>query len=162
MSEKFDYKRYLASREWALLREAIKKRSGGWCERCMGNDEDGPREMAATHHLTYERIGHERLEDLLATCGPCHEFLSGKTSGDPLDLDVNYAIAQIKDRLGLYAEQRGREHEGDARDLLEIALEHIAYVLTYVELAKQSLPVNGDVVVNRMIQVRIQNPGDVR
>jgi hypothetical protein len=68
----------LASREWALLKEQVRKRSGGVCERCRVGV------YASTHHLTYERIGHERIEDLLAVCEPCHEFLSGKSEYDPL------------------------------------------------------------------------------
>lgn len=52
-----DYHRYMASREWALKRAAIRRRSGGKCERCkMG-------EMKSVHHLTYERLGQELLGD---------------------------------------------------------------------------------------------------
>lgn len=72
-----DYGRYLASREWALLREAVRRRSRGRCERCPHGRHD------ETHHLTYERIGHERLEDLLGVCRACHAFLSGKSDVDP-------------------------------------------------------------------------------
>lgn len=78
--EKSEYQKYLASREWALLKEAVKKRSGGLCERCkFGFYEQ-------THHLTYERIGNELLGDLLGICTPCHEFLSGKHSQDPAQM----------------------------------------------------------------------------
>ena len=73
-----NYKEYLASREWALLRERVRERSGDCCERCQGP-------MQAVHHLTYERVGHERLEDLQAVCNPCHEFLSAKRDDDPAD-----------------------------------------------------------------------------
>ena len=76
----FDYKRYLASREWATLREAVRKRAGNACERC----DILP--MQVVHHLTYERIGHERLEDLQAICKPCHEYESGKCPYDPIDI----------------------------------------------------------------------------
>lgn len=38
----------------------------------------------AVHHLTYERIGHEDLDDLMAVCNPCHEFLSGKSGDNPM------------------------------------------------------------------------------
>jgi hypothetical protein len=77
--EKSEYHKYLASREWALLREAVRKRSGGKCERCGQGPHDD------THHLTYERVGHERLEDLQAVCSPCHKFLSGKSTHDPFE-----------------------------------------------------------------------------
>jgi hypothetical protein len=39
--------------------------------------------MQACHHLTYERVGHERLEDLQAICDACHAYESGKTDHDP-------------------------------------------------------------------------------
>ena len=71
------YPQYLASREWALKREAVRKRSGNKCERCKKAPQD------AVHHLTYERVGNEHLEDLQAICDPCHEFLSGKSDYDP-------------------------------------------------------------------------------
>ena len=63
---------YMASREWALLKEAVKKRSGGTCEHC--HRVPGTQ----THHRTYARLYAERLEDLLHVCEPCHLFLSGK------------------------------------------------------------------------------------
>src|SRR2546426_1847649 len=66
-----EYQKYLASREWALLKERVRERSGGICERC----KSAPHQ--ATHHLTYERVGQELLEDLLGVCEPCHEFVSG-------------------------------------------------------------------------------------
>lgn len=72
-----EYRRYLASREWALLKEAVRRRSDGRCERCRHG------EYEETHHVTYERIGNERLEDLMAVCSLCHKFLSGKTDYDP-------------------------------------------------------------------------------
>lgn len=73
----FDYQAYLASREWALKREEVRKRSRGMCERCWRYPQQ------AVHHLTYARVGHELLEDLLAVCNLCHDFLSGKSDNDP-------------------------------------------------------------------------------
>lgn len=72
-----EYQRYLAGREWALLKEQVKARDFNQCERCkVGSHE-------VTHHLTYERIGHESPEDLLGLCRECHKFLSGKSDHDP-------------------------------------------------------------------------------
>ena len=71
--------KYYCSRAWAKLKEAVKKRSGGRCERCWFNEHE------QTHHLTYIRFGNERLEDLQGLCAGCHEFLSGKTDVDPCD-----------------------------------------------------------------------------
>lgn len=75
--DKSEYHRYLASREWAILKEEVRNRSGGRCERCL---EFPYRDI---HHLTYERIGKEKPADLIAVCGPCHEYLSGKRDDDP-------------------------------------------------------------------------------
>jgi hypothetical protein len=74
---KAEYHRYLASREWAVLKTQVRARDGGTCERC------GRGAHAHTHHLTYERLGHERLEDLQGLCAACHAFLSGQTDEDP-------------------------------------------------------------------------------
>lgn len=73
----FDYKRYLASREWALLKRQVRERSAGRCERCRNADMD------EVHHLTYQHVGHERLYELQAVCRPCHEFLSAVSDVDP-------------------------------------------------------------------------------
>ncbi|MBN2243859.1 MAG: hypothetical protein JW793_14330 [Acidobacteria bacterium] len=74
--DKAQYQKYLASREWALLKEQVKQRSQGRCERCLVCEYD------SIHHLTYERIGKEDLRDLQAVCRRCHEFLSGKREDD--------------------------------------------------------------------------------
>lgn len=78
----FDYQTYLASREWSLLREHVRERSRNRCEHCLNAPQQ------AVHHLTYERIGRERLDDLLAVCNPCHEFLSGRDSLNPMSASV--------------------------------------------------------------------------
>ena len=87
-----DYHKYLASREWSVKREAIKRRSKGMCERC----DLFP--MRDVHHLTYEHIYHEPLEDLQAICRPCHAFESGiEDAVDPIDV-LGWAFdADIRD-----------------------------------------------------------------
>jgi hypothetical protein len=82
-----DYKKYLASREWALKKEAVKKRADGICERCHDAASQ------STHHLTYERIGAEDIDtDLLGVCNPCHEFLSAKSDTDPAEFTLHALI----------------------------------------------------------------------
>ena len=74
----FDYQRYLASREWAVLKRLVHERAEGICERCRIET------IAATHHLTYERVGHEDVADLLGVCSGCHDFLSAASDIDPI------------------------------------------------------------------------------
>lgn len=77
MPESFDYHRYLASREWAALKKAVRERAAGLCERC------GLLPIGSVHHLTYERLGREELNDLRGLCKPCHAFESAATDFDP-------------------------------------------------------------------------------
>lgn len=73
------YSAYLCSREWSVLKEAVKARSGGVCERCEASPMDH------VHHLTYERKYAERLEDLQACCRQCHDFIHAKSDHDPTE-----------------------------------------------------------------------------
>lgn len=75
-----EYKRYLASREWALRREAVKRRADGTCERCHTLP------LRDVHHLSYANVGNEPLTDLQGICGPCHDYESGKADMDPNDV----------------------------------------------------------------------------
>lgn len=62
------YSVYLASQEWRWKRDEVLARAGGLCE------VDGCGLKAEqVHHTTYERVGNEDLEDLLALCSSCHE-----------------------------------------------------------------------------------------
>jgi hypothetical protein len=72
------YAAYLCSREWSVLKEAVRERSGGVCERCTSNPMDH------VHHLTYARKYSEELVDLQACCKQCHEFIHGKSDCDPV------------------------------------------------------------------------------
>ncbi len=106
MKTGFDYGRYLASREWALKKRAVWKRSRGICERC----KVGP--YQETHHLTYERLGCERLEDLQALCIPCHEYESAVASFDPLHpvTSENPDYITILEPIAKIADPESRKH----------------------------------------------------
>lgn len=86
---KSKYHEYLASREWALIKEKVKKRSGGHCERCQIGTHH------SVHHQTYERVGHEAMEDLIGLCEKCHEFISGKSDSDPREITDRLIEASI-------------------------------------------------------------------
>lgn len=88
----FNYHEYLASREWALRREAVRQRSENRCERVVnGYRCYGPQD--SVHHKTYESIGNEPLEDLMAVCDNCHRWLSGKTSDSKI---VKHRLDQLR------------------------------------------------------------------
>ena len=67
--QKSDYYKYLLhlqSDYWKNIRLQVLERDNNTCQEC--------KEKPATevHHLTYERLGNELLEDLLAVCRICH------------------------------------------------------------------------------------------
>jgi len=64
-----EYLRYLESSRWRNLACAVRMRAKGKCEICRRADGE---ECA---HLTYERIFHEPIDDLLWVCKKCHREL---------------------------------------------------------------------------------------
>lgn len=108
------YREYLRSPHWQRMRSRILARAGERCERCgrfcgvnphpeieacweddciwcsayieEGERNDMEQQSLEVHHLTYERRGRERDEDLVALCWCCHEgvterefYLKGKS-----------------------------------------------------------------------------------
>jgi len=65
--KRIDYKRYLLTPEWRSTRAAAIKRAGGKCQVC------GSTRNVEVHHLTYERLFHERPADLQVLCKRCHK-----------------------------------------------------------------------------------------
>lgn len=72
------YNLYLCSREWWTVRDEVKTRCNGMCERCRRD------EMAHVHHLTYIRKYREKPEDLQGLCKGCHNFIHKLSDFDPL------------------------------------------------------------------------------
>ncbi len=63
------YNEYIKSPEWRALRAKVFRRCKGICEGC------GENAAVQVHHLTYARLGHEMLFDVVAVCLSCHEQL---------------------------------------------------------------------------------------
>ena len=61
-----EYDAYLCSKRWRKLARAVKLRAKGKCEICRRRDGHH------CAHLTYDRIFHEHIEDLLWLCRRCH------------------------------------------------------------------------------------------
>lgn len=66
------YEDYLLSPQWKSKKEQVFNRSGGKCEVCEIN------EATTAHHLTYEHLCCEPLDELMAVCDFCHDVLHGK------------------------------------------------------------------------------------
>jgi hypothetical protein len=63
------YTAYLQTPAWHARRRRVLARADHLCEGC--------REQPATqvHHLTYQRLEHEMLFDLVAICDACHDAI---------------------------------------------------------------------------------------
>jgi hypothetical protein len=69
-----EHRRYLRSPEWKARRMAAIVRAGFRCGDC-GRVVFDARKLQA-HHLTYERLGCERPEDIAIRCARCHRRIS--------------------------------------------------------------------------------------
>ncbi len=61
------YQKYLWSPEWRRTRNAKLLEVGHRCRRCRRTSDH-----LHVHHLTYDHLGHEWLDELVAVCEPCH------------------------------------------------------------------------------------------
>jgi len=85
------YIEYMKSDAWREKRGLVLERSGGKCEKCGF-------EACDVHHLTYERLGNESMDDLQALCLKCHW--------------TAHNLPDVDESLPAYAERmHGTEHE---------------------------------------------------
>lgn len=68
---KVDYKEYMQSREWRDRANIVKAHANWRCRICNRHESEVTLDA---HHNTYERLGHERLSDLICLCRDCHEL----------------------------------------------------------------------------------------
>ncbi len=60
---------YLQSTEWRTLRNQVFTRDNHTCQSC------GSQSSLNCHHIMYDRLGAEELEDLITLCKNCHTAL---------------------------------------------------------------------------------------
>ena len=61
---------YQISPQWKMIREKVISRQDGECYDCNSKVVD-------IHHLTYERLGDEKLDDLIGLCRFHHKYRHG-------------------------------------------------------------------------------------
>lgn len=88
-----DYDAYLRSPHWRQVKARY---------RCSDQPQDcicGETERLQVHHLTYERVGDERLKDLTLLCLPCHAMIHELERRGQIGLDfTGFVDAQRADR----------------------------------------------------------------
>lgn len=65
------YSEYIVSPAWKNKADAAKQRAGYRCQVCNRHKNEV---ILDAHHRTYERLGHERDEDITVLCRECHEM----------------------------------------------------------------------------------------
>jgi len=70
-NRKAEYEKYLKSSTWRKKREQLFALRGKRCESCSSEN------LLQIHHLTYERIFNESLDDLKILCKGCHSNAHG-------------------------------------------------------------------------------------
>ncbi|UMQ41623.1 MULTISPECIES: hypothetical protein [unclassified Chryseobacterium] len=78
-SPRGQYHKYLESPEWKAKRELVFKRDGYICTQCKCKP------AFHAHHLTYENIFNEKLEDLISVCADCHSKIHYKELMQKID-----------------------------------------------------------------------------
>jgi len=63
-----EYHEYLQSEEWKKIRIERLEHDEYVCQLCG-------EEANTAHHLNYENIYHETIEDLVSVCKPCHDYI---------------------------------------------------------------------------------------
>lgn len=71
--EKFDYETYMKSHAWRRTRNRKLRIHGRFCNRCDPEKKQHGKKIEV-HHLTYERLGKERMSDLEVLCKECHDI----------------------------------------------------------------------------------------
>ena len=69
--QRVNYYDYIHSPQWKAKADAAKKRAGYRCQVCNRHKDEV---ILDAHHRTYERLGHERPEDITVLCHGCHEI----------------------------------------------------------------------------------------
>ena len=67
IKDKFEYLVYLDSNEWSEIKDKAMIRDNNSCQEC------GSTNSLECHHLTYENIYNEKLDDLQILCKVCHK-----------------------------------------------------------------------------------------
>jgi 5-methylcytosine-specific restriction endonuclease McrA len=93
------HRQYLDSPAWRKKRSERLAVDGEKCFRCKATDG------LQVHHITYERLGRERMSDLLTLCGDCHKRDHGRDPSLPDVMPDSWFTDRAFDRMGMELEQ---------------------------------------------------------
>lgn len=75
------YSEYLYSDEWSAIRNKALQKDNNKCLQCQSET------ALQVHHLTYENVGNETLEELITLCTSCHKNIHQIDYNDRLEIE---------------------------------------------------------------------------
>ena len=99
------YAQYINGPAWQIKRKERLVFDNFKCSRC------GDTERLQVHHATYERMGAERVEDLLTLCEPCHKREHGRDPGLPTVVSDKWLAERRMERWALEIQQERIAYE---------------------------------------------------
>lgn len=96
------HREYLKSDEWKRKRSQLHNKmadsadGAGWCYTCSKQCEPN---LLHCHHLTYERLGREEMDDLVFVCGKCHYKIHKLVRQRP-KMTIRQATGLVRKRKG--------------------------------------------------------------
>jgi len=100
-----NYKTYLQSAEWRLKREERLKLDRYTCQQCGATAKEYRLEV---HHLNYERLGSERMEDLQTLCIVCHPIATSEQRRKKYAKRV-FVLSDVQRRTPIFANREGQD-----------------------------------------------------
>jgi len=76
-----DHATWINHPEWKHLRNIRLLRDNFECQQMTGRwgkSQCKSKDRLEVHHLTYERMTHERIDDLITVCHKCHSKIHGR------------------------------------------------------------------------------------
>lgn len=70
---KAGYQEYMRSLSWRGTRRRRLAIDHHQCRTC---GHDGSLYPLTVHHISYDRLGHERMSDLITLCSSCHQAVT--------------------------------------------------------------------------------------
>lgn len=97
---KLQYQEYLKSSHWRTMRRKALENAEHSCQLCNSDSE------LNVHHRTYDRIGHERLTDVIVLCRDCHAKFHDK-------LEASVPLTYGDDGLDRWLGKKNKTQDND-------------------------------------------------
>ena len=119
---KEEYKEYLQSEDWQLIRMARLRADNFTCQKC------GSKQNLQVHHLTYERVGCECIKDLTTLCKNCHSEVHGIKEVNKMGIVWKKGKSKsIKSEDSLTAFVSRSKRKNEHSDRIRISLKPLVY-----------------------------------